>query len=51
MLLAQMDSECQKHWQRLEEYLMLLTKLMNTNTEYLRIMIEGKVVSRSIDLF
>lgn len=50
-LLAQMDTECQKHWQRLEEYLRLLWRLMSDNTDYLRIMIEQRIVSRGIELF
>lgn len=50
-LLAQMDTECQKHWMRLEEYLKLLWRLMMDNTDYLRMMIEQRIVSRGIELF
>ena len=50
-LLAQMDTECQKHWMRLEEYFKLLWRIMMDNTDYTRILVQSRLVSRSIELF
>lgn len=49
-MLSQMDTECQKHWMRIEEYFEALYKIMKSSPTAMRTMIQSSVVSRGIDL-
>lgn len=49
-MLGQMDSECQKHWMRVEEYFDALYKVMKSSPTAMRTMISSGIVSRGIDL-
>jgi hypothetical protein len=45
-----MVSECEKHWMRLEEYFGFLNKLMTSRTHWLKLLIQNRIISRSIEL-